>query len=181
MPEIADKLKTPILNLQVAKEYPETTQSDAQCRDRFWQVVEDTVKINWSCELGDKVGSFGAGAAANKIADSYMDEMVETEITKNLQEELNLEIFKTVSLENNLDPKEVRETGVIREFVPEYMKENICTRPGRNERPLGWDSSGGLEEDGGIFAKYLGWLGCCFGTLSPNSYYELSTMCPSEL
>lgn len=77
-----------------------------------------------------------------------MDEMVETEITKNLQEELNLEIFKTVSREKSLDPKEVRGAGVIREFVPEYMKEDICTRPERNERPLGWDNSGGLEEDG---------------------------------
>ena len=37
------------------------------------------------------------------------------------------------------------------------------------------------EEDGGIFAKCLGWLGCCFGALSPNSYYESSTMCQSEL
>lgn len=90
-----------------------------QWRDRFWKVTEDTVKINGACELGGNVGSFGAGAAANKIADSYMDEMIETEITKNLQEELNLEIFKTVSLEKNLDPKEVRGTRVIREFVPE--------------------------------------------------------------
>lgn len=34
------------------------------------------------------------------------------------------------------------------------------------------------EEEGGIFAKCLGWLGCCFGAPSPN---ESSTMCPSEL
>ena len=119
MPEISDKLKTPFSNLQVAKEYLETAHSDVQWRDRFWKVTEDTVKINGACELvGANVGSFGAGAAANKIADSYMDKMVETEITKNLQEELNLEIFKTVSLEKNLDPKEVRGAGVIREFVP---------------------------------------------------------------
>ena len=227
MPEIGDKLKTPFSNLQVAKEYLETSQSDVQWRDRFWKVAEDTAKINGSCELGDYVGSFGAGAAANKIADSYMDEMVETEITKNLQEELNLEIFKTVSLEKSFDPKEVRGTGVIRQFVPDYMKEDICVRPKRNERPLGWDCSGGLEEDGlgsgssgpknspndgsgtggefggsgynsnifpdntmtdkpeeedgGIFAKCLGWLGCCFGAASPNSYYEPSTMCPYEV
>ena len=149
-----------------------------------------------------------------------MDEMVQTEITKNLQEELNLEIFKMVSLEKNLDPKEVRGTEVVREFVPKYMKEDICNRPKRNERPLGWYNSGGLEEDGlgsasgpknspnggsdtggkfggsgsdsnvfldntmtdeteedgGIFAKCLGWLGCCLGAPSPNSYYDSSTM-----
>lgn len=106
------------------------------------------------------------------------------------------------------------------------MKEDICTRPKRNERPLGWDSSGELEKDGlgsgssgpknspndrsgtggefggfgynsnlfsdntitdepeedrGIFAKCLDWLGCYFGASSLNSYYESSTMCPSEL
>ena len=42
-------------------------------------MVEDTVKINGACELGAEAGSFGAGVAANKIADSYMDEMVEFE------------------------------------------------------------------------------------------------------
>ena len=127
MPEIEDKLKTPFSNLQVAKEYLETAQSDVQWRDRFWIIAEYTVKINESCEFGNNIGSFCAGAAANKIADSYMNEMVQTEITKNLQEELNLEIFKTVPLEKGLDSKEVRGTGVIREFVPEYMKEDICT------------------------------------------------------
>ena len=227
MPEIGDKLKTPFSNLQVAKEYLETAQSDVQWRDRFWKLAEDTVTINGACEFGNEVGSFGAGAAANKIADLYMNEMVETEITKNLQEKLNLEIFKSVSVEKNLDPKQVRGTGIIREFVPESMKEDICIRPERNERPVGWDSSGGLQEDGlgsgssgpknspndgsytgsevggsgsgynsnlflynkitdhpeyddGIFAKCLDWLGCCFGAPSPNSYYESSTMCPSE-
>lgn len=35
MPEIGDKLKTPFSNLQVAKEYLETAQSDVQWRDRF--------------------------------------------------------------------------------------------------------------------------------------------------
>lgn len=35
MPEIGDKLKTPFSNLQVAKEYLETAQSDVQWRDRI--------------------------------------------------------------------------------------------------------------------------------------------------
>ena len=117
-------------------------------RDRFWKLTQDTITINGACEFGHEVGSFGAGAAANKIADSYMNEMVKTERTKNLQEKLNLEIFKIVSVEKNLDPKQVRGTGVMREFVPESMKEDICIRPERNERPVGWDTSGGLEEDG---------------------------------
>lgn len=89
----------------MTKKYLETAQSEVQWRDRFWKVAEDKVKINGTCELGADIGLFGAGTAANKIADSYMDEMVETETTKNLQEELNLEIFKTVSLEKGLDQK----------------------------------------------------------------------------
>ena len=37
------------------------------------------------------------------------------------------------------------------------------------------------EEDGGIFAKCLGWLECCFGAPSSNSYYESSAMSPYKL
>jgi len=40
------------------------------------------------------VESFGAGAVSNKIMDGYMDEIVVTEVTKNQQEKLTLEIFK---------------------------------------------------------------------------------------
>ena len=106
------------------------------------------------------------------------------------------------------------------------MKEDLCNRPERNQRPLGWDNSNGLEEDGlgsgssgpknspngglgtgnesggsrsdsnifpdntvtdktkedgGIFAKCLDFLGCCFGAPSPNSYYDSSPMCQYEL
>ena len=69
MPALGDKIKTPFENLVVAKEYLETSQSDVQWRDRFWQVVEDTATINLSCELGKEPGSFGAGVLSNKIAD----------------------------------------------------------------------------------------------------------------
>jgi hypothetical protein len=69
MPALGNKIKTPFENLVVAKEYLETSQSDVQWRDRFWQVAEDTTKINLSCELGKELGSFGAGVLSNKIAD----------------------------------------------------------------------------------------------------------------
>ena len=45
--------------------------------------------INIASEMGDVVGSFGASAASNKIADAYVDEMIDTEVTKNRQENLN--------------------------------------------------------------------------------------------
>ena len=45
-------------------------------------------------KIGGNVGSFRTGAASNTISNAYMDEMVITEVTKNQQEKLNLEIFK---------------------------------------------------------------------------------------
>lgn len=70
MPDITDKLQNPLDNLRAAKEYLETAQSDVQWRDRFWKVTEDTTTINLASEMSDDVGSFGAGAASNKIGDS---------------------------------------------------------------------------------------------------------------
>ena len=39
IPYLKDKLKTPLDNLHVAKEYLERAQSDIQSRDRFWKVA----------------------------------------------------------------------------------------------------------------------------------------------
>ncbi len=122
MPDIKDKLQTPLDNLRVAKEYLETAQSDIQWRDRLWQVAQDTTTINIASEIGGDVGSFGAGAASNKIADGYMDEMVLTEVSKNQQEKLNLEIFKQTAPEKGIDVSKVRGTGLTREFVFDFMQ-----------------------------------------------------------
>jgi len=106
----------------VAKEYLETSQSDIQWRDRFWQVTEDTTPINFASELGKEYGSFAAGALSNKIADKYMEEMVETSLSLNDQEKLNAAIFEQTDRDLNIDPDSVRGTGVVREYVPQYMK-----------------------------------------------------------
>jgi len=151
MPEIGDKIQTPLDNLRVAKEYLETSQSDIQWRDRVWQVAEDTTTINLSCEFGKDTGSFGAGAMANKIADRYMDEMIETCATLNSQEKLNDEFFKLVAKGRGIDPGSVRGTGVTREFVPPFMQGDLCDRPERNARPFDDDSGRGSLEDGIIF------------------------------
>lgn len=79
IPNIGDKIKTPLDNLIVAREYLETAQSDVQWRDRLWKLGEDTAAINMASELGGDVGSFAAGAASNKIAAEYLKEMVDTE------------------------------------------------------------------------------------------------------
>ena len=150
MPKLGDKIQTPIDNLVVTKEYLETSQSDIQWRAIFWQVAEDTISINVASELGGDLGSFGAGAASNKIAENYMNEMFDTAVNINQQEELNFEIFKQTAREQKMDVDKVRGTGVAREFVPEFMKGDICDRLERNARPDSWNNDGGGLTDDGI-------------------------------
>lgn len=95
--------------------------------------------MNFSCELGSDLGTFAAGAASNKIAAGYMDEMVETAISINSREELNARIFKIEAQNLNVNPELVRGTGFAREFVPIYMQGDICDRPERNARPKGFE------------------------------------------
>ena len=104
------------------------------------EVAEDTVSINLASEFGGDIGSFVAGAASNKIADGYMNEMVNTAVSMNQQEELNFEIFKQTAREQKIDASKVRGTGLAREFVPEYMQGDICERPERNARPNDWNT-----------------------------------------
>lgn len=150
MPDLTDKLETPFDNLRVAKEYLETSQSDVQWRDRFWKIAQDTVSINIASELGVDGGSFIAGAASNKIADGYMAEMIETQVTKNPQEKLNLEIFKTASKQGK-DISKVRGTRLTREFVPDFMQEYICERPERNASPNSWEDTSYQYDDKSSF------------------------------
>lgn len=96
---------------------------------------------------GNDVGAFIAGAAANKIAERYIDEMIRTEVTKTEPEKLNMELFKQVAREQGKDPSEVRGTGVMREFVPESMQEDICERPERNARPKSWEDTSYRPDD----------------------------------
>ena len=151
MPDVKDKLQNPLDNLRVAKEYLETAQSDLQWRARLWQVAEDTMTINIASEQGDVVGSFVAGAASNKIADGYMDEMIDTEVTKNQQEKLNFEMFKQTAREQGKDIFKVRGTGLRREFVPEFMQEDMCNRPERNARPDSWEETRYRDDDESFF------------------------------
>ena len=151
MPDIPDKLKTPLNNLLVAKEYIETAQSDLQWRARLWQVAQDTTIINIASEQGDVVGSFVAGAASNKIADGYMAEMIDTEANKNQQEKINLAMFKQTAREQVKDDFDVRGTGLTREFVPDFMQEDICERPKRNARPNSWEDNSYRYDDESFF------------------------------
>jgi len=81
----------------------------------------------------------------------YMNEMVETEITKNQQEKLNLEIFKQTAREQGIDVSEVRGTGLMREFVPDFMQKDICERPKQDSRPNSWEDPTYSDNDPSYF------------------------------
>ena len=80
-----------------------------------------------------------------------MNEMVETSLTLNNQEKLNDKIFKQVAQDQGLDPNSIRDTGVTREFVPDFMKVDLCDQPERNASPFDDDYGQGPLEDGIIF------------------------------
>ena len=90
---------------------------------------------------------------SNKIADRYMDEIVETALTVNLNEELNLEIFRVTANQDKQNPETVPGTGTIRQNVPKYMKGDLCDRPQRNERPSEWGGKYNLEGPGPGFGS----------------------------
>ena len=111
---MVDKILNPLDNLRVAAEYLETSKSDVQWRARFWTVCEDTATVNAACELGGDAGSFMAGVSSNKIAEKYMDEMIDDQMSISTQEELNFEIFKQVAREQGVDVSTIRGTGLTR-------------------------------------------------------------------
>lgn len=98
------------------------------------------------CEFRGETGKFAAGALSNKIADKYMNQMIETELSMNLNEELNMEIFKLIAKEQQRDISTVLRTCTIRQNVHEYMQGDILDRP-KNQRPAEWGDTVRLNED----------------------------------
>ena len=45
----------------------------------------------------------------------------------------------------------MRGTGLTREFVPEFMQEDICDRPERNARPDSWEETSYRYDDESFF------------------------------
>jgi hypothetical protein len=149
--ENQDKLDTPLANLLTTREYLETPKTDLQWRHRFWKVCRDVAVVNTASEIGGDAGAFIAGVVSNKIADGYMNEMVMAEVNKSPQEELNLEIFKQTAREKGMNVSEVRGTGVMREFVPEFMKGDICPRSEEDARSNSWEGSSYLYDNDSSF------------------------------
>jgi hypothetical protein len=77
--------------------------------------------------------------------------MVNTEVNKNQQEKLNLAIFKQIAREQGKDDSDVRGTGLTREFVPDFMQEDICHRPERDARPNSWEDNSYRYDDESFF------------------------------
>lgn len=80
-----------------------------------------------------------------------MDEMVDTEVNKNLQEKLNFAMFKQTTREHGKDDSDVRGTGLTREFVPDFMHGDVCERPERNARPNSWEDNNYRYDDESFF------------------------------
>lgn len=134
-PELNDKLNRFASNLERMEDYLVTSKSDVQYRDRAWTVAGHTAKVNLMCEVYGQLSAFVSGHYANKIADNYTDEIIEVDADLTFIEKANLELFKSVAKDKGFDPDEVRGTGLFREFVPDFMKEDMCNQPKRFARP----------------------------------------------
>ena len=64
-----------------------------------------------------------------------MEKRVNTELTLNSVEELNLKIFQQEAEKFGFSSENVRGTGVFREFVPQNLQSDLCDRPPRDSRP----------------------------------------------
>lgn len=59
-------------------------------------------------------------------------------------------MFKQVTTKQGVDAEKIRETGVFREFVSEFMRKDVCNRPERNVRLFNTDFGleSGFSNDG---------------------------------
>jgi len=71
--------------------------------------------------MGQDAAAFGAGILANQFVDCYIEESIETLVNRNNRKKLNFRIFQQTALRKNIDPSNVRGTGFVREYVPNYM------------------------------------------------------------
>ena len=60
-------------------------------------------------------------------------------------------MFKQTAREQNMDSSKVQGTGLARQFVPNYMQEDICNRPEQNSRPNSWEDTSSLYDDEASF------------------------------
>ena len=50
-----------------------------------------------------------------------------------------------------MDNSKVRGTGLMREFVPDFMREDIFNRPEKNLRPNSWEDKTSINDDESAF------------------------------
>jgi len=68
----------PLKNLQTAKLYLESSVNTTQFCRRLGEVTLDTIAVNIAAEIGDLVGSTGAGVYANQASNRYQNKMDES-------------------------------------------------------------------------------------------------------
>ena len=133
-------------NIENAKFYIESSKSDAQYRYRLFRVGKDTFIVNVIALNGSNI-AFSAGVLANQIADDYLKQIFETDYDLREVEKLNMEIFKTVAVEQGRDPNDVIGTRLFRENVPEYMKELLYIIPDEEDSRPDDKNSGQFDQN----------------------------------
>lgn len=68
----------PLKNLQTTKLYLESSVNTTQFCRRFGEVTLDTIAVNIAAEIGELVGSTGAGIYANQAANRYQNKIDES-------------------------------------------------------------------------------------------------------
>ena len=82
------------------------------------------------------MGSFGADAAANKMADKSLKEIVKTSFIFKVSGKLSELIYQQFAKEMNSDPTLVRSTGLGRQFVLQASHGNILDHFSQGTRSL---------------------------------------------
>ena len=132
---ISEALNTPVANFKTSYEYLYRSKSEVEYRSRFWRLVRDTSVIN-TLSIND-AGTFLGGVYASNVAEKYMKEMIDRELFPNEMEKLNMQIYKQVAKSKNISPDLVEGTGLLRNFVREEDKVDLCKNP-KNKRPI-WE------------------------------------------
>lgn len=133
-------------NIENARFYIESSKSDAQYRFRLFRIGRDTFIINVVALNGSNF-AFSAGVLANQIAEDYLKQIFETDYDLREVEKLNMEIFKAVAAEQGRDPNNVIGTGLLRENVPEYMKELLYRIPDEEDSRPDDNNSGQFDQN----------------------------------
>ena len=102
LPNLEDRLKQGVFNLETAYDYLDTAPTDVCYNDRFADVFEDFLKVNAMCALGGDAGAFAAGAVATKRAEGYLDTAVKETAGRTMEQKFEIEAMKRQAKANGI-------------------------------------------------------------------------------